>query len=367
MILPNFMSIRFFCISTLVLVSSAVYADDIRWLSTEYDFGTFREAEGKRTGFVRFVNVGKEPTVINRVKPTCGCTVADYTQGEIAPGDTATVSFTYNPAGRPGRFLKHVKVYTGVDNMLTSIAIRGTVIGAPQTLAAEYPIEAGALRLSTDSLNMGHIAMGAARNEFIHGYNQSQDTLELSWTDVPRSVSLGVSSRQIAPGDIFTLSVYLNTAEGLELGHNALRFNLLSRGAGEVEPHVIPFVVTIYTDQDFSSVTPEQMKQAPVANLYPTVVELGMVTDKDKKMKVEVSLLNDGKSKLEVRRIYSPQIPLKATTKTPFTIKPGQTKKIEVTVDCSDIPAGLFNIPIEVLTDDPLRPSTRFRIVGTRK
>ncbi len=361
------MSIRSFIVVALTLIPSLGLADDIKWLSTEYDFGTFREADGKRTGFVRFVNQGNEPTVINRVKPTCGCTVADYTQGEIAPGDTATVSFTYNPAGRPGRFLKHVKVYTGVDNLLTSITIRGTVIGAPQTLAAEYPVVAGALRLSTDTLKMGHVVMGAARNEFIHGYNQNPDTLELTWSDVPRAVSLGVSSRKIAPGDIFTLSVYLNTAEGLEPGFNELKFNLLSKVAGDSEQSCIPFVVTVYTDQDFSAVTPEQMKVAPVANLYPTVVELGTVTDKDKKIKVEVTIANDGKSKLEVRRIYSPQLTLKSATKTPLSLKPGQMKKIEVTVDCSGIPAGLFNIPVEVLTDDPLRPGTRFRLVGIRK
>lgn len=343
------------------------FADDVKWLSTDYDFGTFREADGKRTGKVQFVNTGSEPTVINRVKPTCGCTVAEYTDGEIAPGDTATVSFTYNPAGRPGRFLKHIKVYTGTENRLTSVTIRGTVIGAPQTLATEYPVESGALRLFTDSLNMGHITMGASRNEFIHGYNQSPDTLELSWSDVPKAISLGVSSRKIAPGDIFTLSVYMNTTEGLEPGDNVMRFRLNSRVDGEAEAREIPFVVTTYVDPDFSSLTPEQMKKAPVVNLYPTVVELGTVTEKDKKIKVQVTIANDGKTPLSVRRIYSPQIALKRATRTPMTVKPGKSAKIEVEVDASVIPAGLFNIPVEVLTDDPLRPGTRFRLVGTRK
>ncbi len=359
---------RFFI--SLVLGAAASFgltADDVRWLSTEYDFGTFREADGKRTGYLKFVNKGAEPTVINRVRPTCGCTVAEYTEGEIAPGDTATVSFTYNPAGRPGRFLKHIKVYTGVDNRLSSLTIKGTVIGAPQTLATEYPVESGALRLSTDTLNMGHITMGSSRNEFIHGYNQSSDTLDLSWSVVPKAISLGVSSRKIAPGDIFTLSVYLNTAEGMELGRNDMRFMLHSRPAGEAHANEIPFTVTAYVDADFSSVTPEQMKTAPVVNLYPTVVELGTVTEKDRKIKVEVSVTNDGKSPLTVRRIYSPQIALRRATKTPMGIKPGKTAKIEVEIDGSLIPAGLFNIPIEVLTDDPLRQGTRFRLVGTRK
>lgn len=362
----SFIELRGWLVAAALSAVVAVSAENIRWLSVDYDFGSFREAEGKRTGSVSFVNIGSEPTIINRVKPTCGCTVADFTEGEIAPGDTATIRFTYNPAGRPGRFLKHVKVYTGEDNNLTSVTIRGTVIGAPQTLAAEYPVESGALRLSTESLNMGHITMGASRNEFIHGYNQGQDTLDLSWRDVPQALSLGVSSRKIAPGDIFTLSVYLNSAEGLELGDNVMRFRLLSSDR-KGEAHEIPFEVKCYVDADFSALTPEQMKSAPVANLYPTTVELGTVTDKDNNIKIEVTLLNDGKSPLQVRRIYSPQIPLKRSTQAPFSLKPGRTKKIEVTIDATVIPAGLFNIPVEVLTDDPLRPSSRFRLVGTRK
>lgn len=357
---------RLLIYAVISIALPAVSADNIRWLSTEYDFGSFREAEGKKTGFVQFVNDGTEPTIINRVKPTCGCTVAKYTEGEIAPGDTATVSFTYNPAGRPGRFLKHIKVYTGLDNALTSVTIKGTVIGAPQTLAQEYPIVAGAARFTTDTLNMGHIKFGIGRNEFIHGYNLSADTLSISWKDVPKNVSLGVSSRAIAPGDIFTLSVFITSTQTLELGENTLTFTLCAADANGNTAE-LPFTVKAYIDSDFSHLSPEDMKKAPVANLYPTLADLGTVTEADKKIKLKFALKNDGKSVLEVKRIYSPQIQLTKSTDTPFKLKPGKEKQIEIEVDARLIPAGLFNIPIEVLTNDPMHPSRSFRIVGTRK
>ena len=361
------MSIRkILLVSAFFMLGGSLRADELKWLSTDYNFGSFLEADGKRSGSVQFVNVGTEPTIINRVKPTCGCTVAQYTEGEIAPGDTATISFTYNPAGRPGRFIKHIRVYTGADNQLTQVTIRGTVIGAAQTLAKEYPIVAGGLRLSTDTLNMGHITMGSSRNEFIHGYNQSTDTLLISLRNVPSAVSLGISSRKIAPGDIFTLSVYLNTTEGLELGENSLSLDVVSSTPKEGKKE-IPFTVKCYVDPDFSSITPEQMKEAPVINLYPSAIEIGTVTEKDKNIKAEVSILNEGKTPLTVKRIYSPQIKLKKVSKTPIIIKPGQTKKIEVTFDATEIPAGLFNIPVEILTDDPIRSSSRFRLIGSRK
>ena len=135
----------------------------LEWLATDYDFGTMKEIAGPKTGSVRFVNRGDKPVVINQVRPSCGCTGADYTEGQIAPGDTATVSFTYNPKGRPGRFEKTVKVYVGEDNERTAIKIRGTVIGAPETLQTSYPVEVGPLRLSQRILTAGDVRYGTAR------------------------------------------------------------------------------------------------------------------------------------------------------------------------------------------------------------
>ena len=107
---------------------------EVTWLSRTYDFGFFREEAGPQQGEVKLINLGPEPTVINRVKSTCGCTVAGFTEGLIEPGDTARVWFTYNPAGRPGRFEKHIKVYMGADNDVTSVTLKGTVIGNASSL-----------------------------------------------------------------------------------------------------------------------------------------------------------------------------------------------------------------------------------------
>lgn len=351
--------------AALLAATASLTADNIRWLSTDYDFGAFREAEGKRSGSVQFVNEGTEPTIITRVKPTCGCTVAEYTEGEIAPGDTATVSFTYNPAGRPGRFEKHIKVYTGENEDLTSVTIRGTVIGAPNTLAREYPVVAGALRLSTDSIAMGHLKRGSARNEFLHGYNQSADTLSLSWKALPKGLSLGVSSHRIAPGDIFTLSVYLNSAELETPGLNDLTVPLTVAQADGSNASV-DLNVRVYADPDMSRLSKKQLAEAPGIILYPTVVEIGTVKGSDKPKKVQVNVTNEGKSTLKIARVYSTSPAVKVKSM-PSRIKPGKEFKITVEVTPEKIPGDLFSLPVEVISNDPYHPSVTFRIVGNRK
>ncbi len=349
----------------LAAVALGAGADNLRWLSTEYDFGTIREEAGKANGRVQFVNDGPEATIIQRVKSTCGCTGVDYTRDVIAPGDTATVWFDYNPTGRPGRFLKHIKVYTGTDADLTSITIKGTVIGAPRSLESKYPVAEGALRLSADVIPMGETTYGTARHEYIHGYNQSADTLTLSWKGVPPYVSLGVSSRKVAPGDLFTLSAYLNTRDGVEIGTLEAPFTLTAEGGGQ--RYDCQVLITANVVPDLSALTEEQLQKAPQANVFPTVVELGELPSGKKQVDFEVGIKNDGCSRLEVKRIHAPQAAKVVKVKSfPKQLKPGEWKQIKALLLTETLPAGPFRIRLEVVTDDPLHPMRAVSLIGTK-
>lgn len=197
----------------ILLLTAMTSAADIRWLETEYDYGTFTEVSGPKTGRARFVNTGDSATFVSRVRPSCGCTGASYPHTMIEPGDTAEITFTYNPKGRPGRFDKTVKVYTGTDNRLQVIRIFGTVIGAPATLEANFPHEAGGLRTQYPVLMAGTLPRGTARHMFLSSYNQTSDTITPAWGAPPPGLEVDMTPRAIAPGEIGTFSFYLKTAE----------------------------------------------------------------------------------------------------------------------------------------------------------
>ncbi|MDE6772243.1 MAG: DUF1573 domain-containing protein, partial [Muribaculaceae bacterium] len=148
----------------LAVMMTATAVAEIKWLEKTYNYGVIKEADGPATGSVRFVNNGPDATYISRVRPSCGCTGASYTQDMLQPGDTATITFTYNPAGRPGKFDKTVKVYVGKDSSLTSVRITGTVIGDDSTLESHFPIETGDLRTESVSFPVGEIKRGAHRH-----------------------------------------------------------------------------------------------------------------------------------------------------------------------------------------------------------
>ncbi len=104
--------------------------DNIDFKSASYDFGTIPEGPAAEHVFM-FKNTGKEPIIIQRVQPSCGCTAPDWTKEPIAPGKTGMVKATYGTQGRPGHFEKMMTVFTNAG--VKTVSFKGTVEQAPTT------------------------------------------------------------------------------------------------------------------------------------------------------------------------------------------------------------------------------------------
>ncbi|MDR1406567.1 MAG: DUF1573 domain-containing protein [Tannerella sp.] len=101
--------------------------------SASYDFGDINESGGPVSHTFTVMNSGELPLVISRVVASCGCTTPDWTKEPIAPGKTGDIKVTFNPYGRPNRFVKTISVYSnGKGNGSYMLTIRGNVIPANQ-------------------------------------------------------------------------------------------------------------------------------------------------------------------------------------------------------------------------------------------
>jgi hypothetical protein len=70
--------------------------------------------------------VFNEPIVISNVRTSCGCTVAEYSKKPILPGESSTISVTYN-AQKAGVFNKIVSV-TMDEKDEYKLTVKGSVI-----------------------------------------------------------------------------------------------------------------------------------------------------------------------------------------------------------------------------------------------
>lgn len=337
---------------------------EIEWLEKNYNYGAFKEAEGPRRGMVRFVNKGPEAVFINRVRPSCGCTEAEYTEGMIQPGDTAMVSFIYNPKGRPGAFEKTVKVYMGRENEMHVIRLSGTVIGAPSTLQFSYPKEVGPLRLESFSAKTGELKKGSSRHLFINAYNQSPDTITPAWVNEERGVQVELTPKSIPPGDIATFGFYVKTTDEDRMGPIDYKIHII---ADKTRPEAGSCDVTIGTVivPDTQSMTAEEVNDGPRAYLLPEFIDFGENVNGGK-IKFSFEILNDGKSPLDVLRVYSADKCVEIKDK-PSRIKGGKQGKVKGELDVRKISSGAFRIPVEVMTSDPLHPLRTANLVGVKE
>jgi hypothetical protein len=82
----------------------------IQWLDSTKDFGKIREGQKLEVSF-RFKNSGDKPLVIERVQPSCGCTVAEQSTEPVAPGKEGQIKASFNSEGRTGVNHKTLYVY----------------------------------------------------------------------------------------------------------------------------------------------------------------------------------------------------------------------------------------------------------------
>lgn len=81
----------------------------IRWKDTLINFGTVKEGDTVRLQF-SFVNTGSKLLFINEVRPSCGCTITDYPEKPVSPGETGSVTAVFTTYRHPGLQQKSILV-----------------------------------------------------------------------------------------------------------------------------------------------------------------------------------------------------------------------------------------------------------------
>lgn len=105
--------------------ATAAQASGITWTKDVHDFGSIEKGKPVSYDFT-FKNTTKQTVLITNVKASCGCTATNYTKTPIKPGETASVTATYNAAA-PGNFTKTVTVTTNDSEVNKILTIKGKV------------------------------------------------------------------------------------------------------------------------------------------------------------------------------------------------------------------------------------------------
>lgn len=98
----------------------------ITFEKTLHDYGVVsKNSDGKC--FFKFTNTGKEPLILSRPRSNCGCTVPDWPQQPIMPGQSSLITVTYDTS-KPGPINKQVTIISNAANSPVVLQITGSVV-----------------------------------------------------------------------------------------------------------------------------------------------------------------------------------------------------------------------------------------------
>jgi hypothetical protein len=109
----------------VLTANNTVNAPVVVWENNNVDLGMVKQNE-KVTVEFKFSNVGNAPLIISSVKPSCGCTIANYSKESVQPGESSKITAVYN-ASSAGHFSKSIAVKTNTIDNTMILKLSGTV------------------------------------------------------------------------------------------------------------------------------------------------------------------------------------------------------------------------------------------------
>ncbi|MBO5779837.1 MAG: DUF1573 domain-containing protein [Muribaculaceae bacterium] len=328
----------------------------VTWIEDVYDFGAFDENDGDVVCNFRFVNTGDMPLMVNAVRTSCGCTTSKPPREAIMPGDTASISTTYNPTGRPGRFDKKIYVDLNCVPARHTLTIRGTVIGNANTLRGRYPVDAGALKLRNTMVAFGEVRKGTMKHEFFEVYNATSDTICPQWQNVPAHIRISSVKDCVAPGEQLSYAIMFDASHDTPYG---IVSDSIALSFGS-ERHMIGYVAQVV--EDFSRLTPKQLANAPRIQADVNILDFGEFSPTASAVR-KFTVTNTGKDPLIIRCIYSGDKGVDVSIdKT--KIKSGKKATVTVVVDPAQLPSEILNARVSIIANDPDYPTTIIRLSG---
>ncbi|WP_205504389.1 DUF1573 domain-containing protein [Rufibacter psychrotolerans] len=95
----------------------------------KFNYGEIKPGDVIEHAF-KFTNNGTLPLIIYNVKTTCGCTVSEYPEAPVMPGETAVIKARFNSAGKRGQQNKVLIVESNAIQGNAQVVFSSTIASA---------------------------------------------------------------------------------------------------------------------------------------------------------------------------------------------------------------------------------------------
>ena len=352
---------KIFSTLCMALTAVAMLAQQpvITFEKTEHDFGKIAEEGGRVSVVFEFKNEGMAPLVLSNVRASCGCTTPTWTKEPVEPGQVGSITVTYNPNGRPGRFQKTVTITSNATEPTVKVFIKGEVIPKAAKPENKYKIAVGELSMKETVLDLGSIKKGETRGGELEYANltQAAHKVELATNSADAFMNSQVTLAEVQPTETGKFILSITTGDNKLYGPVEAYAYVVVDGKKEIS-EAYKLTVKANIEEDFSNLSLEEKQQAPIIETLAEY-EAGKVAA-GKTLKFAFPIKNSGVNPLEIRRAYSTEQHFKVSA--PKAIKSGKKGAVNITLDAKGLEAGSYSREVVVITNDFQNPVKKVKI-----
>lgn len=318
-----------------------------------YNFGVIPENAGKVTHSFEFSNQGDAPLVIQQVIASCGCTTPVWPKEPIQPGENGTIQVTYSTIDRPGTFNKTIVIYNNSTFNPITLIIKGEVTQKPLSIEQMYPQSMGPLRLKSRYISFGNVSPNETKTVQALILNPTKKAVQVSLGKLPPYLKGVVVPAVMQPNSEAAVIFSLNSALLHDWGLHSDEVSLIiDHRLNAAKSNVL--TLTANRMEDFSKMSPEEKKNAPIISLSTQEVQLHAVKQ-NTMQKGSFSIKNEGRSPLYLLKAFSDCQCIKVNMPK-HAIEPNQTAVIHFEVS-TGITLGQRFETLTLISNAPASPS----------
>lgn len=341
----------------MALVAVAMMAQQavITFERRDHDFGKINEADGKVTTIFTFKNEGMEPLVLSNVRASCGCTTPKWPRQPIEPGQTGEITVTYNPNGRPGRFTKTVTITSNATEPTTRVTIKGEVIPKPAKPVDKYPVKMGDLSLKQKEVNFAKVPNVGTKTAEIEYANQTPNGLKVAIVPAKgqeKYLDAIVTLAEVKPNETGKIQIALTPESGNIFGPIEGSF-LIVVNDKQVQSDEYKIIVRADIEEDFSKLTPEEHRNAPILDIAATI-NMGNIAAGNVGKRT-INLTNVGADPLKIHRVLNNSKDFRASVNK-NELKNGKSASLKLEVPTAGLKPGAYSRQLTLITNDPAKP-----------
>ena len=287
--------------------------------------------------------------IIDTVRTSCDCVVADYPKGTIAKGDNFMVEVTFD-ARQLGHFYKEAAIYSNASDKPFYLTMKGVVVDNVTDFTGVYDYALGDVRADKNNIEFDDVNLGEMPTQKIHFVNNGTTNVTPVVMHLPNYLTADVSPETVAPGHAGTVSITLNSSKLRSYGLTQSSV-YLGMFPGDKVGEDKEISVSAVLLPEFRNMSETQRLNAPVMKLSAETLDLGEFGDKDEKDGT-IIIENQGRSRLNISSMQMFTAGLKVRLNK-SRLDPGESARLKITAYKKHLKNARSKPRVLMITNDP--------------